>query len=66
MLAPTGFDDQAQREDDPAPGPIDDNVLDLCVDADVAVVHVRFAAGLFEDEGGHGNAAADLTLPAAT
>jgi hypothetical protein len=68
-LAPTGFDDQAQREDEtaceqPCLGPVDDNVLDLCVDADVAVVHVRFAAGLFEDEGGHGNAAADLVLPA--
>jgi hypothetical protein len=72
-LAPTGFDDQAQREgESPCEpfaaclGPVDDNVLDLCVDADVAVVHVRFAAGLFEDEGGHGNAAADLLLPTTT
>lgn len=79
MLSPTDFDDQAQREGDPACepftacdpvaerlGPVDDNVLDLCVDADAAVVHVRFAAGLFEDEGGHANAAADLTVPAST
>lgn len=70
MLTPTDFDDQAQREGDAACeplsaclGPVDDNVLDLCVDADAAVVHVRFAAGLFEDEGGHGNAAADLVVP---
>jgi hypothetical protein len=69
MLAPTGFDDQAWREGEgegecepPCLGPVDDNVLDLCVDADVAVVHVRFAAGLFEDEGGTANAAADLIL----
>lgn len=69
-LSPTDFDDQAQREgDDPCEpfaaclGPVDDNVLDLCVDADAAVVHVRFAAGLFEDEGGHGSAAADLIVP---
>jgi hypothetical protein len=70
-LVPTDFDDQAQREGEAACepfaaclGPVDDNVLDLCVDADAAVVHVRFAAGLFEDEGGHGNAAADLVVPA--
>jgi hypothetical protein len=70
-LAPTDFDDQALREGDPVCepfaaclGPVDDNVLDLCVDAEAAVVHVRFAAGLFEDEGGHANAAADLVVPA--
>lgn len=70
-LAPTDFDDQAAREGDAACEPlaaclqpVDDNVLDLCVDAEVAVVHVRFAAGLFEDEGGHASAAADLVVPA--
>jgi hypothetical protein len=70
-LTPTDFDDQAQREGEfpcepfaACLGPVDDNVLDLCVDADAAVVHVRFAAGLFEDEGGHGSAAADLVVPA--
>jgi hypothetical protein len=72
-LAPTDFDDQARREGDAVCepfatclAPVDDNVLDLCVDADVAVVHVRFAAGLFEDEGGHRNAAADLVVPGAS
>ena len=69
-LAPIAFDDQARREGDsegePAEllGPVDDNVLDLCVDADAAVVHVRFAAGLFADASGHQSAAADLVVPA--
>ncbi|PRP93305.1 hypothetical protein ENSA5_43270 [Enhygromyxa salina] len=66
-LAPSGFDDQAQREGEGEgealdAGRADDNVLDLCVDADVAVVHVRFAAGLFADPGGVPSAAADVDL----
>jgi hypothetical protein len=70
-LAPSGFDDQARREGDEYPcaqpfsaclGRADDNVLDLCVDSDAAVVHVRFAAGLFEDAAGHPSAAAELDL----
>ena len=70
VLAPVDFDDQAQREEDQegdaglAPGRADDNVLDLCVDADEAVVHVRFGAGIFTDAGGRPTAAADLTLSA--
>ncbi len=64
-LAPSAFDDQARREGDPeGSGPVDDNVLDLCVDADAAVVHVHFAAGLFADASGHQSAAADLAVPA--
>jgi hypothetical protein len=70
-LAPIAFDDQAQREGEPVCepfasclGPVDDNVLDLCVDADAAVVHVHFAAGLFADASGHASAAADLAVPA--
>ena len=68
-LAPVDFDDQARREgeaeDGLGPGRGDDNVLDLCVDATEAVVHVRFAAGIFSDAGGRPTAAADLTLSAA-
>lgn len=70
-LAPVAFDDQAWREGEypcepfaACLGPVDDNVLDLCVDADAAVVHVHFAAGLFADASGHQSAAADLTVPA--
>ena len=70
-LAPSEFDDQAARSEDPACeppftaclGPTDDNVLDLCVDADAAVVHVHFPAGLFSDDAGHPSAAAELMLP---
>ena len=67
VLAPVDFDDQAVREEDGdalGPGRGDDNVLDLCVDADEAVVHVRFAAGIFTDLGGRPTAAVDLTLAA--
>jgi hypothetical protein len=63
-LTPIAFDDQAWREGESSVGPEDDNVLDLCVDADAAVVHVHFAAGLFADASGHASAAADLTVPA--
>ncbi|KIG15919.1 hypothetical protein DB30_05110 [Enhygromyxa salina] len=69
VLAPTGFDDQAQRaSDEPTPGlgRADDNVLDLCVDAEPAVLQVRFAAAIFTDANGLPTAAADLALPAAT
>jgi hypothetical protein len=68
-LTPLEFDDHATRTDDPAcasgqdcAGPTDDNVLDLCVDSDVAVVRVRFAAGLFTDTLGHPTAAADVSV----
>lgn len=67
-LAPIEFDDQRQRADDPpttsgpALGPADDNVLDLCIDDEVAVVHVHFSAGLFTDAGGLPTAAADIAL----
>ncbi|PRQ00512.1 hypothetical protein ENSA7_60060 [Enhygromyxa salina] len=66
VITPSGFDDQAQRVGDDAGGPAvgraDDNVLDLCVDADQAVVRVRFAAGLFADPNAVPTAAADLAL----
>jgi hypothetical protein len=65
-LAPSEFDDQAVRaEDAPGAGPIDDNVLDLCVDSEVAVVHVHIGAGLFTDARGLPTAAADIALMAA-
>ena len=72
MITPSGFDDQAQRvsdEQSPLPqlGRADDNVLDLCVDAEQAVLHVRFAAGIFTDASAHPSASADLSLaPTAT
>ncbi|MCA9680586.1 MAG: hypothetical protein KC457_00190 [Myxococcales bacterium] len=60
---PVAFDDQARREGEPAlPGPADDNVLDLCIDREQAVVEVRFAAGLFRDDGGRETAAAQIVL----
>lgn len=70
VITPSGFDDQAQRADDhdnddarlPGLGRADDNVLDLCVDADQAVLHVRFPAGVFADPGALPTAAADLNL----
>lgn len=64
--APVGFDDQAAREDEgpAAPGPGDDNVLDLCVDVAAPIVRLRVAAGLFTDAQGHASAAAEATLPA--
>jgi hypothetical protein len=65
VIAPSGFDDQARRAEDeqlPGLGRADDNVLDLCVDAEQAVLHVRFAAGLFADENALPTAAADLNL----
>lgn len=76
ILAPVGFDDQAWREEDQvegeveegagaSPGRADDNVLDLCVDADEAVVLVRFGAGIFSDGGGRPTAGADLSLATA-
>jgi hypothetical protein len=64
-ITPSGFDDQAQRVDDEplaGLGRADDNVLDLCVDADQAVLHVRFAAGVFTDANALPTAAADLSL----
>lgn len=74
VVHPIEFDDQARRADDPpcpepfaaCLGPVDDNVLDLCIDASEAVVHLHFAAGLFEDGGGHPTAAADVALPPRT
>lgn len=71
VIHPVEFDDQARREQDPpcaeAPsaclGPADDNVLDLCLDHAEAVVHLRFAAGLFRDAEGNPSAAADIPLP---
>ena len=71
VIHPIDFDDQARRaEDPPCPepfsaclGPEDDNVLDLCIDASEAVVHLHFNAGLFRDQAGHESAAADVTLP---
>jgi hypothetical protein len=65
VITPIEFDDQAQRVgDEPLAGlgRGDDNVLDLCVDADPAVVHVRFAAGVFTDNNALPTAAADLSL----
>lgn len=66
-LAPIGFDDHADIADvspceAPCLRPVDDNVLDLCVDSTTAVTHVRFAAGVFTDPSGRATAAADLTL----
>ena len=72
---PIDFDDQARREGDepcPAPfaaslcGPADDNVLDLCLDTEVAVVHLRVAAGLFADANGLATAATEVALPPAS
>jgi hypothetical protein len=69
---PIDFDDQAVREgDEPCPAsfassicaPLDDNVLDLCLDTEVTVVHLRFAAGLFRDANGLPSAAAEIELP---
>lgn len=73
VLHPIAFDDQARREDDPpcpepfaaCLGPVDDNVLDLCIDTSEPVMHLHFAAGLFRDAAGHPSAAADVTLPPA-
>lgn len=70
VVHPSDFDDQARREEDPpctqafsaCLGPVDDNVLDLCIDTREHIVHVRFAAGLFRDPSGHPTAAADLPL----
>lgn len=67
VITPIGFDDQAQRVGDeqlPGLGRADDNVLDLCVDAEQAVLHVRFAAGVFTDANNTPTAAADLSLAA--
>jgi hypothetical protein len=68
IVHPIDFDDQAWREDDPpcpenfsaCLGPVDDNVLDLCLDTAETVIHVRFAAGLFRDPSGNPTAAAEL------
>lgn len=68
-LAPTDFDDQAQRagESPCEPfaaclGPADDNVLDLCVGSEARVVELRVAAGLFRDREGHESEAAEIDL----
>jgi hypothetical protein len=70
VVHPIDFDDQARREDDPpcepstaCLGPLDDNVLDLCIGASEAVVHLHFKAGLFRDQAGHQSAAADVAIP---
>jgi hypothetical protein len=71
VVHPTDFDDQARRDEDPpctepftaCLGPTDDNVLDLCVAASEAIVHLHFSAGLFRDPGGRETAAADVALP---
>ena len=73
VIHPVDFDDQARREEDPpcaesfaaCSGPIDDNVLDLCIDSPEPVVDLRFAAGLFHDAEGHPTAAANIPLPLA-
>jgi hypothetical protein len=75
IVHPIDFDDQAVREgDEPCPpgiaasvcAPLDDNVLDLCLDTADTVVHLRFAAGLFADANGLPSAAAELDLPPPT
>jgi hypothetical protein len=74
VVHPTDFDDQARREDDPpcpepftaCLGPVDDNVLDLCLDVSEPIVHLHFNAGLFRDAAGLPSAAADVSLPAAS
>lgn len=70
VVHPIDFDDQAWREDDPpcpepfsaCLGPVDDNVLDLCLDLTDTIVHIHFAAGLFRDATGLPSAAADVQL----
>jgi hypothetical protein len=62
--APIDFDDHAGREGEQAPGPADDNVLDLCIDVAVPVIRLRIAAGQFTDAAGHVTAAAEVALAA--
>ena len=44
----------------------DDNVLDLCVEREVAVVHLRIAAGALHDASGNPSALVDVDLTAAS
>jgi hypothetical protein len=60
--SPIDFDDHAQREGEPALGPADDNVLDLCIDIAIPVVRLRVPAGQFTDAAGHPTAAAEVSL----
>lgn len=70
VVHPSDFDDQARREEDPpcadnfsaCLGPVDDNVLDLCIEVSEALVHLHFAAGLFRDPAGLPTAAADVPI----
>lgn len=74
IVHPIDFDDQAHRQDDPpcteqagaCLGPIDDNVLDLCLDTPAPIVKVHFKAGLFRDRAGQPTAGVLYLLSAGT
>lgn len=58
-IPPAGFDDQAAGGKDDG----EDNVLDVCVNADARPVGVHLPAGLLTDPAGHVNTAADVDVP---
>lgn len=72
--APVELDDQRMHElEQGRPGEVpavllgreDDNVLDLCVAQQAAVIHLHVAAGALRDAGGTPSAAVDVELPPA-